>query len=263
MVAGDRAGVGRGRGRPDGRRPRLEHRDADAAVRAAGERLAEARRVAVVLEVERDRAHALVLGEEREQVAGVEHGLVAARDDRVEAQPAARRERVDGEVAALADERDRPGRLRAQRVAPQRRALVQAHHPVAVGADHRQRVAERGRHEAVLERAVAAVGEARAEHDRAAAAARARLGDHVGHAGGRDRDDDRVGGRREVGERREHLAAEDLAVRRVHAPDLAVVAERGEVAQRLVRVGLGARGRADDGDRPRAHEAGEVHRISG
>ena len=120
----------------------------------------------------------------------------------------------------------------------------------------------RGRHEPVLERAVAAVGEARAEHDRAAAAARARLGDDVGHARGRERDDDGVGRRGEVGERREHLAPEHLAVRRVHAPDLAVVAERREVAQRLVRVRLRARGRADDGDRPRAHEPGEVHRGS-
>ena len=187
--------------------PGLEHRHADAALDAAGERLAQARRVAVVLDVQRDRAHALVLGEEREQVAGVEHGLVAARDDRVQAQPAAGGERVDREVAALADERDAARLLRAQRVAPQRRALVQADHAVAVRPDHRQRVADRGRHEPVLERRSPAVGEARAEHDRAAAAARARLVDHVGHAGGRDRDDDGVGRRGQVGERREHRRA--------------------------------------------------------
>jgi hypothetical protein len=113
VVAGHRAGVRRGRARADGRRPRLEHRHADAALGAAGERLAHARRVAVVLHVQRDRAHAVVLGQEREQVAGIEHGLVAARDDRVQPQPAAGRQRVDRQVPALADERHVPGGLRA------------------------------------------------------------------------------------------------------------------------------------------------------
>ena len=47
------------------------------------------------------------------------------------------------------------------------------------------------------------LAEARAEHDRAAAAEPARLLDDRGHARRRDRDDDRVGRRREVGQRRE------------------------------------------------------------
>ena len=154
-----------------------------------------------------------------------------------------------------------PGRLRAQRVAPQRDALVQAHHPVAVGPDHRQAVAHRRGDEPVLERGRAALGEARAEHDRAAAAGRAGLVDHGGHAGGGDRHDDRVGRVRQVGERGEHRPPAHLAMGRVDAPDLALVAEDLEVAQRLVRVRVRPRRGADDRDRPRAHEAGEVHQC--
>ena len=48
--------------------------------------------------------------------------------------------------------------------------------------------------------------------------------DHAGHAGGRDRDDDRVGRRREVGQRREAAEAVGRLAARVDAPDLAAEA---------------------------------------
>ena len=55
------------------------------------------------------RPHAVALGDRAEEVGGVEHGLVAARHDRVQAQPAARRQRVHRDVAALRDHGDRAG----------------------------------------------------------------------------------------------------------------------------------------------------------
>jgi hypothetical protein len=74
-------------------------------------------------------------------VAGVDDGLVAARDDGVQAQAAPRRQRVDGDVAALGDDRDVAGLARHERVAPQRRPIVQRHDPVAVGPADREVVA--------------------------------------------------------------------------------------------------------------------------
>ena len=83
----------------------LEHRDPDPGVGARGERFAQPRPVAVVLEVERHRSHALLLGEEVEEVGRLEHRRVAARDHGVEAQAAVDRDRVDGLVAALRHDR--------------------------------------------------------------------------------------------------------------------------------------------------------------
>ena len=108
---------------PGARGARLEHGDADARVRAALQRRAPARAVAVGLQVQRDRAHAVALGDRGEEVRGVEHRLVAARDDRVQPQPAPRGERVDGDVAALRDQRDRARLARHEHVAPQRDAI--------------------------------------------------------------------------------------------------------------------------------------------
>ncbi len=69
LVAGERARVGDRRGRAGPRAARLEHRDADARARAALRSAAHQRRaVAVGLEVERDRAHAVALGERLEEV---------------------------------------------------------------------------------------------------------------------------------------------------------------------------------------------------
>ena len=127
LVAGQRARV-RGGSRRAGRgAPHLQHRDPDAVLGAAGERLAEERAVAVGLQVERDRADPLVGGQLGDPAGRIERHRVAARDHGVEAQAAARVERVDREVAALRDERHaarprraaaRPPRARPARGAP-------------------------------------------------------------------------------------------------------------------------------------------------
>ncbi len=58
-------------------------------------------------------------------------------------QPAPGGERVDGDVAALGDERDGAGLARRDHVAPQRDAVGQADDPVAVGPADRQPVPAR------------------------------------------------------------------------------------------------------------------------
>ncbi len=60
LVACDGARVRRGGGGACLRRAHLEHRDTDVSVGARGKRLAQPGAVAVRLEVERDRAHALL-----------------------------------------------------------------------------------------------------------------------------------------------------------------------------------------------------------
>ncbi len=88
LIPRDGAGVGLRGGGARGRRAGLQQRDADTGARAALERLAPAPAVAVVLQVQRDRAHAVGLRERQQVVLGPEHGLVAAGDDGVQPQPA-------------------------------------------------------------------------------------------------------------------------------------------------------------------------------
>ena len=86
LVAGHRAGV-RGRGRRSGRRlAHLQHRHAHAALGAVGERVAQERAVAVRLQVQRDRAHAVVARERGRPLGRVHRDRVPARDHRVEAE---------------------------------------------------------------------------------------------------------------------------------------------------------------------------------
>jgi hypothetical protein len=144
VVAGHRAGVRGGGRRAYARRADLENRDPDAGLGARRQRLAQPRSVALVLHEQGDGAHPRSAGEVLDVVGGRDHRPVAARDRRVQPQPAARGQRVDDEVAALGDERDVAGLRRVERVAPQRRARVQRDDPVAVGAAHRQ-VVPRGR----------------------------------------------------------------------------------------------------------------------
>ena len=101
LVAGYRARVGRRGGGSGRRRSDLQHGHAHAALGTHGERLAERRPVAVPLEVERDRADALLLSERGDPVGRIEHHGVAARDHRVEPEPTPGRERVHRHVAAL------------------------------------------------------------------------------------------------------------------------------------------------------------------
>ncbi len=204
LVAGQRRAVsGRRSGALARERPTFSTTTGTPASRARRQPLAQPRS-AVVLEVQRDRADAVLAGEELEVVGGAEHDrLVAARDHRVKAQPAARRERVDGHVAALGDERHRPGLGRGERVAPQRDAVARrrrsrcswARTPAARNAPRRRRSSRLQLH------ALGHLAEAGADHDRATAAPGAGLLDHLGHAGGRDRDHERVDRDRQLGDR--------------------------------------------------------------
>ena len=147
----------------------------------------------------------------------------------------------------------------AQRVPPERDPVVQAHDAVAVGADHGERVARGGRLELGLQvtaGAAGVVGEPGRVDDRAAAPRGAGLFDDRRDGRGCGGHDDRIGGRRQVGQRREARPAAHLLVARVHAPHLAGVPEGLEVEQRLVRVGVGARRGTHDGDRARGRAGG-------
>ena len=263
VVAGDRAGMRRGRARSGRGGADLEHRDADAGVGAQRQRLAQPRAVAVALQEERDRAHALALGERVQPVAGVDDGLVAARDHRVQAQAAARGQRVDGDVAALRDDGDMAGLGGHERVAPQRRAVVEGDDPVAVGPADRQVVAVgRGAQGGLQALAVGRLAEAGRVDDGAAAPACAGLVDDLGHARRRDGDDDRVDGLGQVGDGGHARAPVHAPARRVHAPYAPAEAGAPEVAQRLVGVGAGPAGGAHDGDRARREQWRQIPQCS-
>ena len=183
LVAGHRAGVGGGGERTGGGGAHLQDGHAHAAVGALGECLAEADAVAVGLQVHGDRAHALVARELGDPVGGIDRRGVAARDDRVEAQPALGGERVDRHVPALRDERHAPGLERPERVAPERHALVELDDAVAVGAADGQAVPPRRRLELALElRALGDLAESGPVDHGAAAAEGAGLLDHRRHA---------------------------------------------------------------------------------
>ena len=142
LVAGERAGVGRGRGGADRRRPDLQHRHADPRVGARGERLAQRRAVPGVLDEQRDRAQLRLGREVGEPVGGADDRLVPGRDRGVEAEPAAGGERVDDEVAALRDQPDVPRLDPLQRIPPEGGAGVERDEPVAVRAADGERVPE-------------------------------------------------------------------------------------------------------------------------
>ena len=85
-VAGDRAGVCCGSGRTERTSSGLEHHDADVTLRALGECIGELLSVAFGFEVERDGANTILMSQRMDVVGGIQHGLVAARHDGVEAQ---------------------------------------------------------------------------------------------------------------------------------------------------------------------------------
>jgi hypothetical protein len=282
LVAGERAGVGCGRGRADRRRPDLQHRHADAGVGARGERLAQGRTVARVLDEQGDRPQLRLGRELGEPVRGADDRLVPGRDRGVEPEPAAGRERVDDEVAALRDQPDMPRLDRLQRIPPEGGAGVERDEPVAVRAADRQGVPEGRGAQLGLERGpggrgerghrggggrdrcrdAGALAEAGGEDDGASAAERAGLVDQAGDRRRRGGDDDRVGRRREVGERGDaRKAVGGLAVR-VDAPDLAAEARGPEVDERLAPVLVAVVGGAHDRNGAWVEQAREVH-VSG
>ena len=267
VVAGHRAGVRRRGGGAHRRRADLQHRDPDARVRAGRQRVAQAGAVAGVLDQQRDRAHLRLGGQVLEVVRRRQHRLVPARDRGVQPQPAPRRERVDGEVAALRHERDVARLLRHQRVAPQRRAGVESDQAVAVGTADGERVAERRGAELSLERAPRRRGpavargrfaEARGIDDGAAASERARFLDDLRHPRPGSRRRPRRA-RRAGRTAREARDAVGLGAAWIDAPQRAVEPNRGEVEQRLTAVVVAVVGGSHDGDRARVEEPGEIH----
>jgi hypothetical protein len=236
----------------------LQHDDRHAGLGAGGQPLAQPR-PAVVLEIQRDRADAGLIGEELEVFGGRHDRLVATRDHRVKAQTASRRECIDGDVAALGDERHRPRLGRGERVAPQRDAVPRRHDAIAVGSADRQPMPCRGGEQLAVElHALGNLGEAGADHNCPTAASGARLLNHLGHAGGRDRNDQRVDRYRQIGDRRHARDAAHLVAARVDAPYITGIADRLQVLECLRAVGSRPVGRADDRDRARRQQPPEV-----
>ena len=256
-----RAGV-RGRGRrARGRLAHLQHRHAHAALGALRQRLAQERAVAVALEVERRSSRTLVVAGELAHPVGRVHHRRRCRTRRRCGSAAPRRpgQRVHRHVAALRHQRhgSRLERRAARR--PTSRAPEQRHDAVPVRAAHGQRVAQRdlAQPPLVLD-AQRHLAEARAVHDGAAAAERARLVDaRPAHRRGRDAHDHRVrhapAAPTATGSSRTPCADERA---RVHAPDRPGEARAAQVEQRLARVRVVALARADDGDRSAAAAAG-------
>ena len=181
-------------------------------------------------------------GQVLEVVRRGQHRLVPARDRGVQPQPAARRERVDGEVAALRHERD-VARLRGTSASPHSAArLWSAISPSQLGpqtgsAWRSAAAAQRG-----LEfRCRRPRGSPRHRPPRRRTPSAPACSITPGTPGGRDR---RRRPRRATPAGRPAREARDAVGRgapRVDAPDLAVETHRGEVEQRLAAVGLPCR----------------------
>ena len=215
---------------------------------------ASARAVAVGLEEQRDRAHARRArrGPRASRWRRADR-LVAGRDHGVEADPAARAERVDGDVAALGDHRRRrPGSsagTESPHIARPRRRRRRCR--CRSGRRPGSPCARATPRAAPLEPAARLdLAEAGGEDDRAAAAALGRLGDHrsaTAAAGiATTTRVDRLG---QVGDARHAGAAVHRVALRVDAPDRPSNPARLEVAQHGVAVGAG-RGRSRRRRRP-------------
>ncbi len=240
LVTGERAGVCRGGPGAGRRRTDLKHRNPGLALRAFGQSTGELGAVPIGLEEHGNRSDAVRLREGRQPIARVEHRLVAGRDERVEADPAARADRVDRDVAALRDHRHAAGLEDRYRVAPQRCAGADGDHAVAVRAADGEADVERLRAQLGLELAAGIdLTEARGEHDRAAATPRGDLPDQWRHAGGRNRDHDRVHGLRQIGDGRHARMPVDLGPLGVDPVDRSRESGPGEVG--VDGVGVGAR----------------------
>ncbi len=226
------------------RGPDLQHRDADPALGAAGQRPRQSGPVAVRLEEERDRAHSVEPGHRVDPVAGVEDGLVPGRDDGVEADPAARAEGVDREVPALGDQRDAalvqrapPSPPRAGARGPTEMIPLQlgpqtgSPRPRAISASSRSSGSLASTSPKPAERTMAP------PQPRSIASASTAATPAAGIA-----DDHRVHRLGQLEEARHAGTPEHLVALRVDPPDLALVAGRRDVPQDVVAVGTG-RGR--------------------
>ena len=135
---------------------------------------------------------------------GVEHRLVAGRDERVEVDPAPGADRVDGEVPALGDHRHGARARSSGTESPQSGARAATEMtPLPLGPQSGSPPARAtSRSSRSSSRPVWRLAEARGEDDRAAAAALGRLGEGRRDLGRGDREDHRVDRLREVRRRR-------------------------------------------------------------
>ena len=240
VVAGHRAGVRGRRGRAGRRGADLQHRDADPGVGADGQRLAQPRAVALGLDEQRDRAHALGSRARCSTQSGVvttaslPHEIaVCSRSPRRVASALTTRLPLCETSATW------PG-CGAASASPHSAArecseISPSQFGPQTGSECRPR-----RRRATPPRArrpPERLAEARAVHDRAAAAEPARLLDHRGTPAAGIATTTASGADGQVGERREARPPVDRRAARVDAPHLALEAQPPQVQQRLRGVG--------------------------
>ena len=175
--------------------------------------------------------------------------------------PAPGAEGVDGQVAALRDQRHTSGAERLHRVAPHRRSRGDRHHPVAVWAADRQPPGQGAIAKLTLQLAAGCdLAEPGREHDRSPAPPAHRVGDRRRDLCGRDRDHHRVDRLRKVEHAGHAIAAVNPIAGRVHPPYRALEPGPVEVSQHRVRIRPGPVVGAHHGDRARGEERGRIRR---
>ena len=173
--------------------------------------------------------------------------------------PATRADRVDGEIAALGDQRHAAGHERLDRVAPERCQPCNGDDAVAVGPADRQPAVQSAFAQLPLElHPRLDLPEPRGEHDRPSAAALDRVADRRRHAGRRDRNDHRVNGLGQLQQAGKALAPMHLRALRVHPPNRPLKPPALEITKGHVPIGPSPVVGADNGNGARREEWGGV-----
>ena len=249
--AGQRAGMRGGDAAPELRRAGLDHADRHAALAGAVGRGGEQGHVAQPLEVDADAGHLGLVAERVHDTRHVDLGLVAHRDDERDGHAALVHRHVDAEVAALQHHRDAPvGRRAGVRHGPEADAVDAVDQPVAVRAEDRQVPGRR--HQLVLERHVARLGEAGRVADGPARAHGRELADDPDRRLGRRGDEGRIRCRGKVCDGGHRRHAGQLRARGVDGVD-----RSGEAGVAADRERLRGQRAADERDAGRSQEAEE------
>jgi hypothetical protein len=261
VPAGERSGMRERRALAEFAAAELQHHDRLGAGGAL-DRGAEAAAVARALHDAGDHPRRRIVGQEAEIVGHVEHGLVAAGDQIVDADAAVRGqfgERVE-KPAALRDQRNAAGaRFLGNVRHGGGEAIVQARKPHAVRSGNRHVGGARLGDEPLLARAAIlalGIGKAFGDDVGSADAGRGSLGENVEHRLGRHRDHGAV---RHFGERGERFVAAlsgDLGGVRIDRPDRHRIAE-ARARLEDVRAGAALRRDADQRNRARSQEHGD------
>ena len=251
-----RAGVRlRGAG---GRLPgRRQHDHRLARTPGRGDRAQEPAAVAEVLAVDADRAHALVAGQVRDEIAGRQVGLVPDRDEvrQPERHLDAVRHELDAEPARLRHDRERPRRLAL--VEPGRvERFVPAPHAHAVRPEQHGAGLPDARRHALLQRTPLRPGLREADRDpdeRAHAASQAVI-DHLLEGPRRHHQHGAVDGLRQLAQRRHRGVPLHLGRARVHEVHPAPAGAAQHAARDPEAPLRGVVGRPDDRDRARCEQ---------